>query len=120
MQSGILTDTFSAERVANLAEDDWRRKSPEFQEPRLSANLGLRDALMPIARRHGTSVSAIAVAWVIAWPGVTAAIVGARSAAQVDGWIDAARVALTATDLDDITQAIGVADQRRAAGSAAR
>lgn len=106
MQSGILTDRFSAERVAAMAEDDWRRRSPQFNEPALSRNLALRDALRPIARRHDTSVSSIAVAWTLAWPGVTGAIVGARSPEQVDGWIDAARVTLTAADLDEITMAI--------------
>ncbi len=106
MQSGLLTDSFTAERVANLAEDDWRRRSPEFQEPNLSRNLALRDSLRPIAQRHGTTVSAVAVAWVTAWPGVTAAIVGARSPQQVDGWIAAASLELTAADLEEIANAI--------------
>src|ERR1019366_3562103 len=82
MQSGLLTDSFTAIRVAKLADDDWRHKSSEFQEPKLSRNLALRDALKPIARRHGSSVSSIAVAWTLAWPGVTGAIVGARGPAQ--------------------------------------
>jgi hypothetical protein len=43
----------------------------------------------------------------LAWSGVTGAIVGARSAAQVDGWIDAAKLTLTAEDLDEIALAIG-------------
>lgn len=94
MQSGILTDSFSAERVAALAPDDWRRRSAEFQPPRLARNLALRDSLRPIAARHDTTVAAIAVAWVLAQPGVTGAIVGARSPEQVDGWIDAATVEL--------------------------
>ena len=106
MQSGLLTDSFSAERVANLAEDDWRRRYPEFQEPNLSRNLALRDSLRPIAQRHDTTVSAVAVAWVTAWPGVTAAIVGARSPQQVDGWIAAASLELTAADLEEIANAI--------------
>lgn len=106
MQSGILTDRFSAERVAAMAPDDWRKRSPQFQEPALSRNLALRDALRPIAKRHDTSVSAIAVAWTLAWPGVTGAIVGARSPEQVDGWVDAARVQLTSADLDDIASAL--------------
>lgn len=106
MQTGILTDTFSGDRVARMAPDDWRRNSPEFKEPKLSANILLRDALRPIARRHGTTVSAIAVAWTIATPDVTGAIVGARSAEQVDGWIDAARVTLTAGDLAEIAEAV--------------
>jgi aryl-alcohol dehydrogenase-like predicted oxidoreductase len=105
MQTGILTDSFSRDRIARMADDDWRRQSPEFQEPKLSSNIALRDALRPIAQRHETTVSAIAVAWTIATPGVTGAIVGARSPAQVDGWIDAARVQLTEGDLAEIADA---------------
>ena len=106
MQSGLLTDSFTAARVSALAQDDWRRRAVEFQEPNLSRNLALRDALQPIARRHGATVSAIAVAWTLAWPGVTGAIVGARTAGQVDGWIGAATLELTAADLDEIAAAI--------------
>ena len=107
MQSGILTDAFSAARVAAFPADDWRRRGLEFQEPQLQRNLQLRDALKPIAARHGTTVSAVAIAWVLAWPGVTGAIVGARSAEQVDGWIPAAALTLEADDLDAIARAIG-------------
>ena len=106
MQSGILTDRFDAARVARLAPDDWRRRSPEFQAPNLDRNLALRDALRPIARRHEVSVSVVAIAWTLACPGVTGAIVGARSAEQVDGWIGAASVDLTPADLDEIAQAL--------------
>ena len=106
MQSGLLTDSFTADRVANLAEDDWRRRSSEFLEPNLSRNLALRDSLRPIAKRYQTTVSAIAVAWVNAWPGVTAAIVGARSPQQVDGWIAAASLELSTADLEEVAAAI--------------
>ncbi len=106
MQSGILTDTFSAERVKKMAPDDWRQRSANFQTPQLERNLALRDALIPIARRHNTTVSSVAIAWTLAWPGVTGAIVGARSAEQVDGWIDAATLTLSAGDLDEIALAI--------------
>lgn len=121
MQAGILTDSFNADRVRAMTEDDWRRRSPEFQEPNLSANLTLRDALRPIAERHHTTVSAIAIAWVLASPGVTGAIVGARSAAQVDGWIGAATVMLTADDLAEIARAVDQAvERKRAAPSVGR
>src|SRR6185436_15399060 len=76
MQSGILTDTFSAERMKSMAKNDWRRSARWFQEPALSQNLELRDGLRPIARRHGVSVSAVAVAWAANHSGVTGAIVG--------------------------------------------
>jgi len=106
MQSGLLTDNFSAERVARLAPDDWRRRSSNFQPPALGRNLALRDALRPVAARHGVTISAVAVAWTLAWPGVTAAIVGARNAAQVDDWMLAASLLLTPQDLDEIGRAI--------------
>jgi aryl-alcohol dehydrogenase-like predicted oxidoreductase len=107
MQSGLLTESFDAARVARLAPDDWRRRGPEFQPPNLGRNLALRDALRPVAARHGVSVSAVAVAWTLAWPGVTGAIVGARSPEQVDGWIAAASLSLQAADLDEIAAALG-------------
>jgi aryl-alcohol dehydrogenase-like predicted oxidoreductase len=106
MQSGMLTGTFSLERAAQLGADDWRSRSPDFAGVGLRRNLGLADALGPIAERHGSSVAAVAVAWTLAWPGVTGAIVGARSPAQVDGWIGAAGLELTDQDLDDIAAAI--------------
>ena len=106
MQSGLLTEAFTADRVAKLASDDWRRRAAEFQEPKLSRNLALRDALRPIAARHGASVSSVAIAWTLAWPGLTGAIVGARTPAQVDGWIQAATLQLTPEDLSEIAAAI--------------
>ena len=106
MQSGLLTDSFTADRVGSLAGDDWRRRALEFQEPNVHRNLLLRDALAPIAKRHGTSVSSIAIAWTLPWPGVSGAIVGARTPKQVDGWIGAASVTLTPQDLDHIAAAI--------------
>jgi aryl-alcohol dehydrogenase-like predicted oxidoreductase len=106
MQSGLLTDTFSVERLHKLAGEDWRRRGPQFQEPNLSQNLLLRDALRPIAKRHDVSVSCVAIAWTLAWPGVTAAIVGARTPAQVDGWIQGASLKLSEEDLAEISSAI--------------
>jgi aryl-alcohol dehydrogenase-like predicted oxidoreductase len=51
-------------------------------------------------------VAAVAIAWVLGWPGVTGAIVGARSAQQVDGWIAAGTLMLSASDIDEIANAI--------------
>jgi aryl-alcohol dehydrogenase-like predicted oxidoreductase len=106
MQSGILTETFSRDRVERMAGDDWRRRNAEFNEPQLTANLALRDALKPIAARRGVSVSAVAIAWTLSWPGVTAAIVGARSPEQVDGWLPAGNLDLTAAELAEIAEAL--------------
>ncbi|MGE5147483.1 MAG: aldo/keto reductase [Candidatus Eiseniibacteriota bacterium] len=108
MQSGLLSGRFTVERAQALPKDDWRSRNADYAGERLARNLRLADALRPIAGRHGTSVAAVAVAWTLAWPAVTAAIVGARSPAQVDGWIDAATLELTRKDLQEIAAAIGV------------
>jgi aryl-alcohol dehydrogenase-like predicted oxidoreductase len=106
MQAGLLTGSFSEARAAALPPDDWRSRSPEFQPPRLQNNMALADAMRPIAERHGTTVGAVAIAWTLAVPGVTGAIVGARSPQQVDGWLDAASLTLTSADLAEIRAAI--------------
>jgi aryl-alcohol dehydrogenase-like predicted oxidoreductase len=106
MQSGLLSGRFSAERVATMPEDDWRRRNAEFTEPRLARNLALADWLRLIAQSNEVSVGAVAIAWTLAWPGVTGAIVGARSPEQVDGWVAAARLRLTEAELDSIAAAL--------------
>jgi aryl-alcohol dehydrogenase-like predicted oxidoreductase len=104
LQSGLLTEKFTG--VSKLDVSDWRRNAPEFQEPKLSRNLTLRDSLKIIAQRHDTTVSAVAIAWVLAWPGMTGTMVGARVPAQVDGWIDAAQLQLSQHDIVEIKAAI--------------
>lgn len=51
-------------------------------------------------------MAAVAAAWTLAWPGVTGAIVGARSAAQVNGLLGAAALELDSDDLDEVAVAI--------------
>jgi len=106
MQAGLLTGTFSAERVEALPEDDWRKRNPEFLSPRIEANLALARALAPIAERHEVSVGAVAIAWTLGFDGVTGAIVGGRNAKQVDGWLPAASLELDQDDLARIATAI--------------
>jgi aryl-alcohol dehydrogenase-like predicted oxidoreductase len=106
MQSGLLSGRFTQERAKALPRDDWRSRNAEFTGDRLARNLRLASAFRPIANRHGISVAAVAVGWTLAWPGVTGAIVGARSPEQVDGWLAAASRALTQQDLAEIAAEI--------------
>jgi aryl-alcohol dehydrogenase-like predicted oxidoreductase len=106
MESGLLSGTFSADRVAALPPTDWRATATEFTGAALLRNLALVEALRPVAARHGVSVAAVAVAWTLAWPGVTGAIVGARHPNQIADWLPAATVDLTGDDLDAIAAAI--------------
>lgn len=108
MRSGLLTGKMTKQRAANFAQDDWRRKSPDFQEPRLSANLDLVDKLAGIGAKHGKSAGEVAIAWTLRHPAVTAAIVGARSAEQVDGIIGSGDFRLSPDELDQVDQALEI------------
>jgi aryl-alcohol dehydrogenase-like predicted oxidoreductase len=109
MQAGLLSGAFGKERAAALPKNDWRSRNAEFTGARLDANLKLADAIGEIARRKGATAAAVAVAWTLAWPGVTAAIVGARSPAQVDGWIGAATLELDVAEMGEIAAVIDAA-----------
>jgi aryl-alcohol dehydrogenase-like predicted oxidoreductase len=99
LHSGLLTGQFSTERVAALPIGDWRRGSPDFTAG-LDANLELAAGVAALAEELGTTAASVAVAWVLAWNGVSGAIVGARSPSQLDAWIGAAGLRLRPDDLD--------------------
>ena len=102
MGSGLLSGAMTRERVANLPADDWRRGSPEFQEPRLSQNLSLVERLRSLGARHGKSPGEVAIAWTLRKPVVTGAIVGARNAKQIDGIIGSVTFRLTPDEIREI------------------
>jgi aryl-alcohol dehydrogenase-like predicted oxidoreductase len=106
LQSGLLSGGFDADRVRDLPADDWRRGSEDFRSPALEANLDLARRLEPVAERHRVPVAAVAVAWVLATPGVSGAIVGARRPSQVDGWLPAGNLQLSDADLAELGRAI--------------
>jgi aryl-alcohol dehydrogenase-like predicted oxidoreductase len=97
--SGLLSGAMTAERVAAMPDDDWRKRDPRFREPELSQHLALVDRLAEVGRRHGTSAGAVAIAWTLKHPAVHGAIVGFRRPEQVDQLAAASDVELTAEDL---------------------
>jgi aryl-alcohol dehydrogenase-like predicted oxidoreductase len=99
MGSGILTGAMTAARAAALPADDWRSRNDELKPPRLARNLALVETLRAIGTPHRASPGEVAIAWTLRRPEVTGAIVGARSAAQVEGWIGAAALRLTTDEL---------------------
>jgi aryl-alcohol dehydrogenase-like predicted oxidoreductase len=102
MGSGLLTGAMTRERVANLPEDDWRRRGPQFQEPLLTRNLKLADKLKEIGARHNRNASEAAIAWVLRNPAVTGAIVGIRNAEQVAGVVGAMEFRLSEDEVNEI------------------
>jgi aryl-alcohol dehydrogenase-like predicted oxidoreductase len=109
--SGLLTDAFTPDRLARLSATDWRRGYAAFRQPEVGRSLALRQALRALPGSGSRALEVLAVAWVLAWPGVSGAVVGARTPSQVDRWAPGA-------DLDmgvDLLEA--VADAIRASGA---
>jgi aryl-alcohol dehydrogenase-like predicted oxidoreductase len=104
MQRGLLTGKFSREYLVTLAPDDHRLRMPEFTEPEFAANLEFIEKLKPIAAKAGRTVAQIAIAWVLRWPEVTAAIVGARRPSQIEETAPAAYWKLSHNDIIEIVK----------------
>lgn len=106
MYKGLLTGKITRERMAGLAADDHRRNDPNFNEPRLTRNLELVEALKPIAGDLGITLAQLSIAWTLRWPAVTSAIVGARNARQLQETVEAGTIELTQEVIAEIQRAI--------------
>jgi aryl-alcohol dehydrogenase-like predicted oxidoreductase len=102
MQSGLLTGAMTADRIAKMPQDDFRRNTKQFQEPQLSRNLDLVELLRTIGKPHNVEPGVVAIAWTLHQPAITAAIVGGRSAKQVEGVLPAATFRLTLAEYNEI------------------
>jgi aryl-alcohol dehydrogenase-like predicted oxidoreductase len=102
MQSGLLSGAMTAERIAALPDNDWRKHDPRFNEPELSRNLALVERLRTIADRYGTTPGAVAVAWTLHNTAVDGAIVGFRRPDQIEPLLAAGAISLTDDDLATI------------------
>ena len=102
MASGLLSGKMTRERIENLPDDDWRKRSERFREPQLSRNLELVERLDRVANRHGVTAGTIAVAWTLRHPAVDGAIVGFRRPDQVDPLVPAAGLEFSDEDVAEI------------------
>ncbi len=103
MKSGLLSGSMTRERIAAMPQDDFRQRTPNFQEPLLTRNLALVELLREIGARHGRTPGEVAIAWALRRPEVTAAIVGLRSPAQLNGVMGAATFRLSESEIGEIT-----------------
>jgi len=82
IEQGLLAGAVPADR--SFPAGDGRATRRTFvPELRARVNEVLGRVAEPIAKRHGATLAQVAIAWTIAQPGVTSALVGARTEAQV-------------------------------------
>ena len=104
LQNGLLTGTFSRQRLEQLDPGDWRHKSPSFQEPVFGKTLELVRRLEPLARDAQRTPAQLAIAWVLRRPEVTSAIVGARRPEQIEETAPGGDWELTEAELARVEQ----------------
>jgi aryl-alcohol dehydrogenase-like predicted oxidoreductase len=104
LSHGLLSGRFDP---SDLADDDWRRGHEPFEGEALERNLEAIERLSEFAGQRGHTLPQLAVAWVLAQPGVHVAITGARRPAHVEGIAPAAEIELTEADLAEIDELAG-------------
>ncbi|GLW05943.1 aldo/keto reductase [Microtetraspora sp. NBRC 13810] len=102
LAGGLLSGKFDR---TGVAESDARRAKADFPPVDREHVYDIIDALRAVAARHDTGVARVALAWVLAQPGVTSVIVGARRPGQLDDNLTAVDLELTAQDLDELGRA---------------
>ena len=106
LASGLLSGSMSLDRAADFDPGDWRSDDPRFTGKALHDAIAVQEVFREVGEGHGVSTACAAIAWTLAWSGVTGAIVGARTPEQVDGWVGAGSVTLTARDLDAVADVL--------------
>ena len=94
LAKGFLTGKYRGE--ADLGQSPRGGGVKAYLNPR---GFRILAALDEVAARHGVKPAAVALAWIVARPGVTAPIASATSLAQVESLIRAATLTLSGEDV---------------------
>ena len=97
---GLLRGTIT--EATTFGGDDWRSHSPAFTGPGIRRNLEVVAAPGRSAADRGATTAQLAVAWVLAYPAVQVAFVGARTPAHLQESVGALELALSRDDLAEI------------------
>ncbi len=104
LEQGLLSGRVPAART--FPDSDGRSRRPSFRpENRAQVNAVLESVVGPIAERHKVTLGQVAIAWVLAQDGITAAIVGARTPEQARENAAAADVRLDTVEVAAIRSA---------------
>ncbi len=101
---GFLTGTITT--TESLAENDFRRGVPRFQE--MDASRHIVEAVAAVAREEDASPAQVALAWVLAQGADIVPIPGTTKAARVEENVDATELSLTAAQLARLDEAAPV------------
>ena len=111
LAKGLLSGAMTRARAAAFESSDHRSRDPRFASPQLEANLQIVDQLQSLAKNYSRSVGELAIAWTLHRTEVTAAIVGVRNRAQIQGTHAAADWQLTNEEISQIEQILSATSE---------
>jgi len=104
LSRGLLSGHWTKER--GLERSDFRRISPRFMGGNLERNLALVEALRAIAQEKGTTVAALAIAWVLSRGEAIVPLIGARRRERLAEALGALALTLSPEDLARIERVV--------------
>jgi aryl-alcohol dehydrogenase-like predicted oxidoreductase len=100
LTSGLLSGNYTYD--TKFSEDDWRSRNAAHTGEGLRKNVDKVDKLKGIAARYDITMPQLAVAYDLAHPAITSAIVGVRKPSHILGVLPAANVVLDDATLAEI------------------
>ena len=101
---GLLTGKVGPER--KFPADDLRHNNPRFSVESRERVQAMLDKMRPLAEKHQLTLAQLVIAWTIAQPGLTHALVGARNPRQAEEHAAAGSVALSGGELEALNQLV--------------
>jgi aryl-alcohol dehydrogenase-like predicted oxidoreductase len=108
---GFLTGAFADS--SELAQDDWRRTVPRFDEANAAANARIVAVVKRVAAKHGAKPAQIALAWVLRQGNDIVPIPGTKRRTYLEENLGAEGVRLDAADLLDLGGVAALASGQR-------
>ncbi len=102
LQRGVLTGKFKPDH--KFSDEDHRANQPQFTPENITRINKFLESIKPIAEAYDATLGQLVICWTIAQPGISAALVGARDAAQAKQNAKAAQLKVSQGDIDLVTQ----------------
>ncbi|SFP82128.1 aldo/keto reductase [Hymenobacter arizonensis] len=108
LAGGFLSGKFTRENQGN---EDSRRTGFDFPPLNKDLAFDIIDKLRPMAEAKGSSVAALALAWLLHQPVVSSVIIGAKKLDQLDDNLKAVDVQFTPEELQELADASQLAPE---------
>lgn len=107
---GMLTGKVSPDTV--FGADDIRRLDPLFQRARRASGLRIAEHLRRLGERYSKAPAQVAIAWVLAQPGVICALTGPSTIAHLEEDLGGAGWSMASPDLRALDRFLDAEDER--------